>query len=430
MHRLRYPIKFYLLTTLCVALLAGFAGQRLRPGAARAGRRAGVLLLALAALFGAAWLVSMEAKAFDRAVAPLLSGSGLPASDLLLEIRRSLAGDAIFGLLATAVLGLVLFSRLPIRGQSHLLGLTALLLAFPWALPLFVSADEKDLARPPALAGRVKEPGRIYVPPHIATFSTGRAHPALPPSVAKLARVQIEELVPMTGASFHVRYVFDPDPDGSYGYYDRLASEALAASEPEQASRLLRVYGARWVLDEQDGTRPFLRPVTGFEVAGRRLLLSEIPDPVAELRWTGRRFLRSSLSGALDLVRSERFLPETDVVLPGRSDRDPEGSGGVGALRAARVEADSASADVRAAVPGHVVFGRTYFPAWKARLDGRPVPVLVANARDLAVAVPTGDHHVEFEYDRMPFFRGVILQAAAFLLLLAASLRLRSQLSS
>ncbi len=104
-------------------------------------------------------LVSREAKAFDRAVAPLLSGLALPASELLPEIRRSLAGDAFFGLLATAVLGLILFSRRPIRGQCHLLGLATLLLAFPWALPLFVSADEKDLARPPALAGNGERDG-------------------------------------------------------------------------------------------------------------------------------------------------------------------------------------------------------------------------------------------------------------------------------
>jgi uncharacterized membrane protein YfhO len=45
--------------------------------------------------------------------------------------------------------------------------------------------------------------------------------------------------------------------------------------------------------------------------------------------------------------------------------------------------------------------------------------VLVANARDLAVAVPAGNHHVEFEYDRASFHRGVILQAASFLLILS-----------
>src|SRR5207249_275591 len=102
-----------------------------------------------------------------------------------------------------------------------------------------------------------------------------------------------------------------------------------------------------------------------------------------------------------------------------------EGAAGSGFLLAARAEADRASADVQAEAAGYVVFGRTYFPAWRARLDGRRVPVLVANARDLAVAVPPGRHRVEFEYDRSPFQTGVTLQAISFLSILLVALRLR-----
>src|SRR6266545_1582423 len=143
LRRFRYPIKFYLLTTICVALLSGFAVERLRPAAPRANRRSLVFLLAVAAAYGTAFLISGSGGLVDRMVRPLLSGLAAPADKLLPAIRASLAGDALFGLLATAVLGLVLFSRRPIRGQTHLLGLAALLLAFPWALPLFVSADER-----------------------------------------------------------------------------------------------------------------------------------------------------------------------------------------------------------------------------------------------------------------------------------------------
>ncbi|HJW14878.1 MAG TPA: hypothetical protein VJ776_09285, partial [Thermoanaerobaculia bacterium] len=235
LRRLRYPIKFYLLTTLCVSLLAGFAAERLRPGAPRAGRKAGLVLLAAALLYGAAFLASGEGGLVERTIAPLLAGLAAPARDLLPSIRRSLAGDSLFGLLAAAVLGLILFSRRPIRGKNHLLGLATLLLAFPWALPLFVSADERDLARPPALAGAMKGPGRVYVSPRLPEFNvldSGTAHPNLPPRVVKLARVQIEELIPATGAPFGIQYVFDSDPDGSYGFYNRLADEARAASDP------------------------------------------------------------------------------------------------------------------------------------------------------------------------------------------------------
>lgn len=426
LRRLRYPIKFYLLTTLCVALLAGLAVERLRPGAARAGKRAALTLLLVAAFYAAAFLATGGAGPFERVVRPLLAGLAVPAQVLLPAISRSLAGDALFGLLAVTVLGLVLFSRRPIRAQTHLLGVAALLLSFPWALPLFVSADEKDLSRPPALLGALKGPGRVFVSrklPEFNVLATGSAHPALPPRVVRLARAQVEELIPATGAPFSVRYVFDSDPDGSYGFYNRLADEALAASNPSQATRLLRAYGGRWVLHDQGEPHADLRPVTGFEVAGRRLLLSEIPDPVAELRWAGREHRRNSLSGALDLVRSEEFRAETDIVLPGRENRRPAGPPAAGELSAARSRADGASASVEAAAPGHVIFGRTYFPAWKARLDGSEVPVFVANARDLAIAVPAGSHRVEFEYDRAPFQRGVLIQAAALLAIVLALAR-------
>jgi hypothetical protein len=183
--------------------------------------------------------------------------------------------------------------------------------------------------------------------------------------------------------------------------------------------RLLRAYGGRWILDDQGEPHPGLNPVTGFEVAGRRLLLSEIPDPLAELRWAGREHRRNSLSGALVLVRSQWFQPESDIVLPGRENRCPAG-GASSRAPALRIGPDSASVDVEAAAPGRH-FSRTYFGAWKALLDSRDVPVLVANARDLAVAVGPGRHRVEFRYDRGPFHRGVAIQAIVFALVLAAA---------
>lgn len=424
LRRLRYPIKFYLLTTLCAALLAGFAGARLRPGERRGGRREAVLLAGLMLVYAAAFVLAGPGGPFDRAVAPLLSKLAAPASALLPAIRASFRGDALFGLVAAAIVGLVLFSRKPIRGHCQLLGFTTLLLAFPWALPLFVSAAEKDLARPPAVLPAIAAGGRVYISERLPEFNvleSGTAHPNLSPRVVKLARAQIEELIPQTGAPFGVAYLFDEDPDGSYGYYNRLAAEAFSASSAEQKRRLLAAYGARWVLADERNTDANLAAATGFEVAGRRILVSEVPGPVAELRWAGREYRRRSLSGALELIRSGDFRPESDVVLPGREDKD-------GALDSRAtvsvesVEADRAAATVKAAGAGHLIFSRTYFPAWKAKLDGRQVPVLVANARDLAVSVPAGSHSVELAYDRAPFARGVAIQAAALIAAIAALL--------
>jgi uncharacterized membrane protein YfhO len=113
------------------------------------------------------------------------------------------------------------------------------------------------------------------------------------------------------------------------------------------------------------------------------------------------------------------------VALPGGRDTDPAGPAVTARLEEVQVGADRAAATIAAEGDGNLVFARTFFNDWHARVDGRPVPIAVANARDLAVAVPKGRHHVEIEYDRSPFRRGVGLQAAALLLAAAVAARPR-----
>jgi len=424
LRRLRYPIKFYLLTTLCVALLAGFAAEALRQR--RGGRREAFVLAGALAIFAVGFLAATDGGLIDRLVRPHLAGLAAPAERILPAIRRVFRADALLGMAAAGVLGLVVSSRRGVGGSAHALGFATLLLAFPFGLPLFVSAVEKDLSRPPAVLRELDGPGRLYVSPglpELAVLETGTAHPELPPTVAKLARVQVEEMIPATGTPFGARYLFDEDPDGSYGWVNRIAGEVFTSSTPEERARLLRLFGARWTLGEARQYFSGFSPVTEFSVAGRRILLSESAAAAPEIRWASRAHRRASLSGALELARSDLFRAQTDVVLPADEDRGPGPAGPPAALRVKKVEAGRALAEVDAAAPGHLLFSRTFFSAWKATVDGASARVLLANGRDLAVAVPAGRHRVEFFYDVSPFRLGVLLQVLAFLLALAAAAR-------
>ena len=425
LRRLRYPIKFYLLTTLCVALLAGFGIDVLRKR--RAGRLEAVLLAGTFALFAAAFFAAGQNGLLDRTVRPHLAGLGAGSEELLPTIRHVFRGDALLGAAAAVLLAVVVFLRRPERGGAHALGLAALLLALPWGLPLFVSADQKDLSRPPALLPVMHGPGRLYVSPQLSevpAFASGASHPELPPTYAKLARVQVEELIPATGASFGARYLFDEDPDGSYGWVNRIAGEVLTASRPEERARLLSAFGARWILVEAGVAMPGYRGVTGFSVAGRRLELHEATNPTPELRWAGRELRRVSLSGSLELVRSETFRPSSDVVLPGPRDSGVTGAAGAPPARITveTLDADRAVADVDTAAAGHLLFSRTFFPSWKAEVDGTPARVLLANGRDLAIALSPGRHRVEIFWNRTPFRSGVGLQFLALALALTIAL--------
>ena len=415
LRKLRYPIKFYLLTTVCVALLSGLAAESL--GRRRFGRREAAAIGAVLVLFATAWILAAPGGSLDRWAGPLAEQISEDPGAFLSVFRGLVRGDALIGAGAALCVALVIRSGAVGRDRSAVLAILALLSCFAWGLPLFVSAPAKDLLRPPALARRLDGSGRLFVSRSLPRFdaAAARTGPAGNlPRTSRVARILVEQLAPITGAPFGARYLFENDPDGSYGYFNRLASEAAAASSPLERDRLLVLYGAQWTLGVDGEEHPLFRPVTGLEVAGRRLLLSEAADPVAELRWAGRVWRRPALSATLDLVRSEVFDPRHDVALPGRPAVDPDGPAMGARLTPEAVEADRAQVTVEAEGAGHVIFSRTFLPAWTARVDGKPAPVVVANARDLAVPVPAGRHRVELAYDAAPFRRGVALQAAAF----------------
>ncbi len=323
-----------------------------------------------------------------------------------------------------ALVALLLRVRKAEADIGYVFGVLTLFAALLWGLPLFVTGASEELSRPPALARLVAGEARLYSPdpPAPSLRSLEPEYPRKLPKVSKVARLQIEHLFPATGSPFGVASLFETDPDGSYGFYNRVASEAAAVSPPIERDRLLRLFGARFALSPEGKDYPLFRARTGLSIGEERLMLFEDPHPLPPLRWAGRVHRSRSLSGTLDRVRSEAFEPESDVALPGAKDESPAGPGSSARFASVATQPSSAVAEVEADGDGYVLFSRTFFPAWKARVDGLPAPVLVANGRDLAVAVPAGSHRVEIAYDRRPFRWGVGIQAAALLAAVAVAL--------
>lgn len=72
--------------------------------------------------------------------------------------------------------------------------------------------------------------------------------------------------------------------------------------------------------------------------------------------------------------------------------------------------------------PGLVVIADTYYPGWKASVDGEPASIFPANLLFRAVYVPAGEHRVALSYEPRSFRFGVVLfalgAAVALLMLL------------
>jgi hypothetical protein len=70
---------------------------------------------------------------------------------------------------------------------------------------------------------------------------------------------------------------------------------------------------------------------------------------------------------------------------------------------------------VRMACAGYVIFADPLLPGWRARLDGAEVPIYRAHGALRGIAVPEGQHQIEFIYRPMSVILGGALTAVGLL---------------
>jgi uncharacterized membrane protein YfhO len=66
----------------------------------------------------------------------------------------------------------------------------------------------------------------------------------------------------------------------------------------------------------------------------------------------------------------------------------------------------------------YLVFSDTYYPGWKAYVDGRNVPVLPVNIVQRAIKLEKGEHRILWVYQPMMFMMGAGISFATCLTIL------------
>ncbi|MFO7649795.1 MAG: YfhO family protein [bacterium] len=80
--------------------------------------------------------------------------------------------------------------------------------------------------------------------------------------------------------------------------------------------------------------------------------------------------------------------------------------------------------------PGVLFLSEMFHPSWRATVDGRPAPILRADAVLRGVALPAGTHEVELHYDTGIIRLGVLISALGLALGLALALLRRRRLDA
>ncbi len=398
---LRYPVKFWLPVAAGAALLGGIGFGRLLAGP---GRRAFAWTLAFLSLVLTGLLLHL---AVQPAVAESWLRRLIPATfpdPFVTNERLRWSGLCLASLLLLAALALAarLLRSRPLAGGSLLLALhslTQILLLRP-AFPM--DATLPYLTPPPALAEVPRNLpvvhgafAQLFGPSNL----TRGDFPG--PTMQWVERRAFFELYPFTGPLWQRRYELNVSPEGLDSFLTRVSQGAIKGADDAARVRLLAAWGVgRLLLDRPlaEGT-PGADLLAAIPSSGQHLYIYAIPSRSPAIFLARRVLPAPHLNAAYSLLADPHFDPSTDAVVPGEG---PSREGPGGRVRLLAQGPEALHLEVDSPAGGLLVLQRSHLPLWKATLDGRPIPIQVANLQRMGVEVPPGRHQVQLRIDRRP----------------------------
>lgn len=134
--------------------------------------------------------------------------------------------------------------------------------------------------------------------------------------------------------------------------------------------------------------------------------------------WIVHRATQVAPGAAMGAVTRKDFAPRSTVILEDSvptlrhpSDRQTERAD------VEKYTPDYIALTTRTTAAGLLVLSEPYYPAWKAYVDGEPVPLYAANHVVRAVPLPEGSHRVELRFESEMLNAGLTTSALAYVAL-------------
>jgi len=144
------------------------------------------------------------------------------------------------------------------------------------------------------------------------------------------------------------------------------------------------------------------------------VILHRLEGAAPSVRVATRLFTAVTFDDVVPRQRRPDFDPRTDAVVI-----ESAPSHGIPLPSSVEVIEETATrlrARIVAPAPALVVWSRTYFGAWRARLDGQSAEIQVADGHLVGVPVSAGAHEVEVGWSTAPLIAGALVSLAALAL--------------
>ncbi len=462
---LRYPVKLWLAVAIGCALLCALGFERfLDDGRRRLAR----LMAVAAAIYLAAWSLLLWSPPWLAATFRALDPERLNEATLARESARWSA-LCLFSLVTVALFALALAATRKYRPTAGAAVLAVHLLSQGFFLAALFDADDAEhYTREPALLSRVPRDSVVVHGGFRDLFGRQTISPlaAFPdPRFFWLARRQAEQLYPFAGIPHGRRYELNHSPEGLDSFFSVSLAQAIQGMDDAQRLRLLAASGvdtlildrelapeaaalAKHVATVPDSIAPGVPPEGGKrnnvpeggkrnnvpeggkrnnvpEGGKRNIVVYQLPSAAAPVALPGTVLRAPQMNRALEILSSPEFDPRTMVVLPGSG---PEGGpAAAGHVERISDEVEELEVTVSSETGGVLLTQRAYLDLYRATIDGRPAPTVVANLHRLAVEVPPGEHRVRLWVDRRPTRVGWTLALLGVAGLIAMAIRKSNQ---
>lgn len=417
---LRYPVKVWLVVAVAASLLAGIGLEKsLRGGGLRLRR----LLAAAAIFYGLAWLLLIRLPAPVAAALQALEPQRLQGDFFASEHLRWTT--TCFFVLLVAMAAWLFTRRIRQRPSQTAALLVALhVLSQIFLLqPLFDTDEVEPYVREPAMLAYVGEHQRAVHGAFEGMFgSLSAEHVQSFPDrrFFWLTRETFTSMGHFAGVLRARRYELNHSPEGLDTFLSISLTQSLARLDDLSSVRVLAASGV---------DRLFLhRPLEGVPGEEATLLHREsgawthhvyaLHRALPEFALAGNVGAAPHLNAALEAMVHDGFDGRTAAVvrsvdLPAPIDGPP------GRVDVLENELERFVVELDSEAGGVLVTRRAHLPIYRARIDGEPARIAVANLHKLGVVVPAGRHRVEVWVDRRPT---VLAASAASLALLALAL--------
>jgi Bacterial membrane protein YfhO len=402
---LRYPAKATLLAAIGLALLGAIGLEAWRAG--RLGARGSLAMAVVVGILGVTALVAVSrlrvlAEGFfaPEPENPLVPGA----------LATTLATATWSGALTLVLAGLAALTVRASPNRRARLGAAAACVA---VLDLLVvnhglnpSVRRALVEETPPVVSLLRADGarRLYVFDYIMKLKgAGSLRPPEPPALARLPRalrsLAQSQGYPASPARWGFEGSFDLDVVG-LDSPQRKSLRLLAIAvehDPDQLFRLLRLGAVDHVVAlHQAGLERLELAATASPPETGPVYVYRVPGTLPRALVVATTLVADGLD-AYKVLLAPTFDPHTTVLLPaGRPRAAPAGFEG----RAEVLEERDDLLRVRcaASAPAWLVVPDGYDPDWRAHVDGKPAPLLRANAAFRAVPLPSGTHQVTLAY--------------------------------